>query len=58
MSREDMRRHQRVFVPGVVEIRVARNGAGPPVEGVATFIGLGGMRVRSKSPLRHAASLN
>jgi c-di-GMP-binding flagellar brake protein YcgR len=50
MIRKDMRRHQRVLVPGAVEIRVAGNGEGTRVDGVATVIGLGGMFVRTKMP--------
>jgi hypothetical protein len=50
MIRKDMRRHQRVLVPGAVEIRVAGNGEGPQFEGVATVVGLGGMFVRTKTP--------
>jgi hypothetical protein len=50
MIRKEMRRHQRVLVPGAVEIRVAGNGVGPQFEGVATVIGLGGLFVRTKTP--------
>jgi hypothetical protein len=50
MAQVDLRRHQRILVPGAVEIRVAGNGGGPGLEGVATVIGLGGMFVRTKSP--------
>lgn len=50
MILNDMRRHQRILVPGSVEIRVFGNGDGPRVEGVATVIGLGGMFVRTKAP--------
>lgn len=44
----EMRRHQRILVPGAVEIRAVGNGDGPRVEGVVTVIGLGGMFVRTQ----------
>lgn len=50
MILRDMRRHQRILVPGAVEIRVASKGDEPRVDGVATVIGLGGMFVRTKTP--------
>jgi c-di-GMP-binding flagellar brake protein YcgR len=49
MTQADLRRHQRILVPGAVKIRVETNGAGPRVEGVATVIGLGGMFVRTQT---------
>lgn len=57
MTQLDLRRHQRILVPGAVEIRVAGNGAGARLEGVATVIGLGGMFVRTKSPQPMGATL-
>ncbi len=44
----DSRRHQRILVPGVVEIRVEGREDGPAVDGVATVVGLGGMFCRTK----------
>jgi len=44
----DFRRHQRILVPGAVEIRVASRGNGPAVDGIVTVMGLGGMFCRTK----------
>lgn len=53
MHGKDMRRHERILVPGGIEIQVTgRNGA-VDVEGLATVIGYGGMFLRttaSRSP--------
>lgn len=47
MHGRDMRRHERILVPGRIEIRVTgRNGAAD-VEGLATVIGYGGMFLRT-----------
>jgi PilZ domain-containing protein len=50
-KRVELRRHQRTVVPEGVAIRVSRGDGGPPVEGVATVIGLGGMFCRTKNTL-------
>jgi hypothetical protein len=44
-----IRRHQRIPVPGGLEIQVAGDGSGLQVRGIATVIGLGGMFVRSNA---------
>ncbi|HXQ24873.1 MAG TPA: PilZ domain-containing protein [Candidatus Acidoferrales bacterium] len=44
----DLRRHERIVVPGALPTRVTRGESGPRIEGVATVIGMGGMFCRTK----------
>lgn len=48
MQKVDLRKHQRILVPGSQSIQAASNGSGPRVEGAVTVIGLGGMFIRTK----------
>jgi len=49
MTQRVLRRHERILVPNAIDICVTGDGGGPPFEGVATVIGLGGMFVRTKT---------
>jgi hypothetical protein len=56
MSQPDLRRHERILVPGGQAIRAVGNRDAPPLEGIVTVIGLGGMFIRT-SGLYPAGSL-
>jgi hypothetical protein len=47
MTQPDLRRHERILVPGGQAIRAAGNAEGPHLEGIVTVIGLGGMFIRT-----------
>jgi len=47
----EMRKHQRILVPGNRLIRASANGDGPRVQGTVTVIGLGGMFIRTSNSL-------
>ena len=58
MIQSDIRRHERILVPGVRQIRAISNGNGPRLEGVVTVIGLGGMFIRTRTSCSAGSVLN
>ena len=44
MNKAELRRHERISVPGAIEIHAAGSG----LAGIATVIGIGGMFLRAK----------
>lgn len=48
MHKVDLRKHQRILVPGNHSIHVSNNGNGPAIEGTVTVIGLGGLFIRTR----------
>src|SRR5689334_7437419 len=47
----EMRKHQRILVPGNRLIQASANGDGPSMQGRVTVIGLGGMFIRTSSSM-------
>jgi PilZ domain-containing protein len=58
MFQSDIRKHERILVPGAAQIQAISNGNGPRLEGVVTVIGLGGMFIRTKTSCPAGSVLN